>query len=257
MPVAAHPADHPGPFTLVDDLDDPVLSSDDRHHLERVLRLRDGDVLVVGDGAGRWRPARFGGHVEPIGAVEQAPLPRPSIGVGFALVKGGRPGLVVQKLTELGVDRIVPFRAARSVVRWDEATAAQAGRRLQAIARSAAMQCHRPWLPAVDRVTDLAALLAGGPVALADRTGAPPSLDHALVLVGPEGGWAPDEREAAEVVGAPWVTVGAHVLRAETAAITVGAVLTALRADLVVPPPLHLMSHRRHGGWLPDPTHRA
>jgi len=236
--MAGHPAEHPGPFVFVDDLDAPVLRADDAHHLQRVLRLRAGDEMVLGDGAGRWRPARFGPTVEPTGAVKQTPLERPSIGVAFALVKGDKPELVVQKLTELGVDRIVTFRATRSVVRWDDAKAARAGQRLRAVARSAAMQCHRPWLPAVEDATDLGALLAGdggGALAIADRTGAPPSLDHPLVLVGPEGGWAPEERAAAADAGVASVAVGAHVLRAETAAVTVGALLTALRAGLVAP----------------------
>lgn len=237
--MAAHPADHPGPLAFVDDLDDPALRPDDRHHLERVVRLRAGDALVVGDGAGRWRPAAFGPAIRPVGPIEEAAVPSPAIGVGFALVKGDKPELVVQKLTELGVDLIVPFRAARSIVRWDPAKAARAGERLRAVARSAAEQCHRPWLPEVRDITDFDALLGAvgsvGPVALADRTGTPPSLHHPFVLVGPEGGWAEEERAAAGRRGAPRVVVGAHVLRAETAAVAVGALLTALRAGLIGP----------------------
>ncbi|MEO6318108.1 MAG: RsmE family RNA methyltransferase [Acidimicrobiales bacterium] len=237
--MAAHPADHPGPLAFVDDLDDPTLRPDDRHHLERAVRLRAGDALVVGDGAGRWRPAAFGPTIQPVGPIEEAAVPSPAIGVGFALVKGDKPELVVQKLTELGVDLIVPFRADRSIVRWDSAKAAKAGERLRAVARSAAEQCRRPWLPEVGDITDLDALLGAvgpvGPIALADRTGGPPSLDHPFVLIGPEGGWTDEERVAAGRRGAPRVVVGAHVLRAETAAVTVGALLTALRAGFTGP----------------------
>jgi len=231
--MAAHPADHPGPFAFVDDLDQPALSPDDRHHLERARRLRAGDALVLGDGAGRWRPARFGPRLDPTGAIQETAPATPAIGVAFALVKGDKPELVVQKLTELGVDRIVPFHAARSVVRWDAARSAKATGRLRAVARSAAEQCHRPWLPAVDDVTDLGTLLAAGCIALADRTGEAPSLAHPLVAVGPEGGWAPEERAAAAQAGAAAVAVGPHVLRSETAAVTVGALLAALRAGLI------------------------
>jgi 16S rRNA (uracil1498-N3)-methyltransferase len=220
---------------LVDDLDAPVLRPDDAHHLERVLRVRPGDAVVLGDGAGRWRPARFGSPLEPAGRVEHAAAPEPPIGVAFALVKGGKPELVVQKLTELGVDRIAPFRAVRSVVQWDAARAAKAGERLRAVARAATMQCHRPWSPVVEEVQDFAALVTRPGAALAERSGRPLGLGDALVLVGPEGGWAPEELELARRRGVPRVAAGPHVLRAETASLTIGTLLSTLRAGLVAP----------------------
>jgi 16S rRNA (uracil1498-N3)-methyltransferase len=152
--------------------------------------------------------------------------------VAFALVKGDKPELAVQKLTELGVDRIVPFVAARSVVRWDGERAAKAQVRLAAVARAAAAQSHRPRLPVVEPLADLADLARRPGAARADRGGAPPSLEHPTVLVGPEGGWAPEER----ALGLPTVALGPTVLRAETASVTAGALLTALRAGLVGPP---------------------
>ncbi|MET0904374.1 MAG: RsmE family RNA methyltransferase [Acidimicrobiales bacterium] len=231
--MVTHPADHPGPFALVADLDAPELEPADAHHLSTVLRLRDGDPLVLGDGAGRWRAGRFGVPLHADGPIESTARPLPAITVAFALVKGDRPELVVQKLTELGVDRITPFRAGRSVVRWDDARAERALDRLRIVARAATKQCHRPWLPVVTDIADFARLLSGEGVAIADRTGAPPSLARPVVLVGPEGGWAAEERSAAAVAGAPAVAIGVHVLRAETAAVTVGAMLTSLRAGLV------------------------
>src|SRR5690606_1584384 len=135
--------------------------------------------------------------------------PEPTLTVGFALVKGEKPELVVQKLTEVGVDRIVPLRAERSVVRWDDDKADRAVERLGAVARAAAAQCHRPHLPEVAPVTDLAALAPGPGVALAGRGGPPVGAAHRTVLVGPEGGWS-----AAELaIGAPVVGLGPHVLR--------------------------------------------
>ncbi|MEQ1787879.1 MAG: RsmE family RNA methyltransferase [Acidimicrobiales bacterium] len=233
--MAGHPADHPGPFALVDDLDVPVLRADDAHHLERVLRVRAGDPLVLGDGRGGWRPARFGPSLELTGVVEHDVAPAPTVAVAFALVKGGKPELVVQKLTELGVDRIIPFRAARSVVQWDAEKAVKAAQRWEAVVRAAAMQSHRPWLPVVEPVTDLADVVGRTGASLADRGGGAPTLAHPLVLVGPEGGWAPEERAAADARGLPRVSLGPHVLRAETAALTAGALLTALRAGLAGP----------------------
>jgi 16S rRNA (uracil1498-N3)-methyltransferase len=227
-----HPADHPGPLVLVDDLDDPELADGDRHHLERVLRVRPGDAITVADGRGRWRTARFGPAIEPTGAVVEQPEEAPPITVGFALVKGDKPETIVQKLTELGVDRIVPFRAERSVVRWDDERAAKAVGRLRAVARAAAMQSHRPRLPVVEDVSVLDVLATEPGVALADRSGDAPALERATtILVGPEGGWTDDERRLVE----QRVVLGGHVLRAETAAITAGVVLTALRARLVGP----------------------
>ncbi|HEY8526885.1 MAG TPA: RsmE family RNA methyltransferase [Acidimicrobiales bacterium] len=216
---------------FVADLSTPVLDSADHHHLSRVLRLPPGALLTVGDGHGRWRPCELGSgpDLTIAGDVVADPRPTPAITICFALVKGERPELVVQKLTELGVDRIVPFAAARSVVRWDAAKAARQVERLNQIARQAAMQCRRTWLPEVAPLVDFAAVAALDGAARTDLDGDPPSLDLPVLLVGPEGGW--DDRERA--AGLPTVRLGQHVLRAETAAITAGAILTALRAHLV------------------------
>lgn len=225
----AHPADAPGPLVFVDDLEAPDLHDDDRHHLARVLRVRAGEALTVGDGAGRWRTARFGDALEVTGPVLSAPRAAPSLAVGFALVKGDKPELIVQKLTELGIDRIIPFRAERSVVRWDDVKATKAVARLRAVARAAAMQSHRPHLPEVTGVADLAELAGQPGVVLAERAGLPPGLERPTILVGPEGGWAPTELAQAQAT----VALGAQVLRAETAAVTAGALLAALRAGIV------------------------
>ena len=199
-----------------------------------MLRLRPGDEVTVSDGAGGWRPCRFGPVLEPIGdVVRQAPL-HPAVTVAFAVTKGERPELAVQKLTEVGVDNIVPFRAARSVVRWDDARARHHVERLRRVAREAAAQSRRVWLPAVADVTSFAEVATGpaaATAALAERGGAAPSLGTPVLLVGPEGGW--DDEELA--VGLPRVTLGPQVLRAETAAVVAGAVLCALRAGVVAP----------------------
>lgn len=223
---AGHPADHPGPLVFVDDVNAPTLADDDRHHLERVLRLRVGDPLTIGDGRGRWRTGILAGEVEPDGPVHDAPASEPSLTIGFALVKGDKPELIVQKLTELGIDRIVPVRAERSVVRWDDVKASKAVMRLRAVARSASMQCHRPHLPVVDELTELASIAREPGAVFAQRGGAPITVRHQTVLIGPEGGWSPDERQQA----AETVTLGGHVLRAETAAIVAGALMAALRS---------------------------
>ena len=213
-----------GPHVLVDDVERPILADDDRHHLERVLRTRPGDPLTVGDGAGAWRPCRLGSEPEPVDRVHHVARPQPPVGVGFALIKGGRPELVVQKLTELGVDRIVPFVAARSVVKWEPAKAAKNVERFRRVAREAVMQSRRAWLPIVDDVVGFGDLATDGAV-MADRGGGPVTLDRPLVLVGPEGGWDDAER-ATEL---PRVRLSDAVLRAETAAIAAATLLAEAR----------------------------
>lgn len=219
-------------LVFVEDLDEPALLAEDRHHVERVLRTRVGEMLVAADGHGRSRLCRLegGGRLRPVGEVEVDAEPDPRLTVAFAVTKGPRPELVVQKLTELGVDRIVPFLAARSVARWEGDRAERHVARLRRVAREAAMQCHRSRLPEVAEVTEFATVAALPGAVLADRDGAPPTLETPTVLIGPEGGWTEEERAGARAVG-----LGRHVLRAETAAIAAAAVLGALRSGLVVP----------------------
>lgn len=223
----------PAPWVFVDDIQAPELADHDRHHLERVLRVRTGDPVVVSDGAGRWREGTLGasGAVDPTGDIASIERPAPPITIAFALTKGERPELAVQKLTEVGADRIVPFTASRSVVRWNAARAATNIDRLRRVGREAAMQCRRAWLPEVDDVAEFATAAALPGAVLADGGGTQPSLTNPTVLVGPEGGWTDEERAC----GLASVALGPHVLRAETAAITAGALLAALRARLVRP----------------------
>ena len=177
------------------DVDAPELFDDDRHHLERVLRLRPGDHLTVGDGAGRWRPCRFGDRIEPAAAAVAVEALRPEVAVGFAVLKGGRSEHIVQKLTELGVDRTVPFAAERSVVRWDGAKAARQVERWRRVAREAVMQCRRPWLPHLEPVRAFGDLDLSG-AALAVPGGRALAPGENFVLIGPEGGWTGTELAA-------------------------------------------------------------
>jgi 16S rRNA (uracil1498-N3)-methyltransferase len=232
--VAALPADSAA-HVFVADLQQPALDEEDRHHLGRVLRLRAGEPVSVSDGRGRWRACRFTGDglepLEVVGPVVEVPAPVPVLTVGFAIVKGDRPELIVQKLTELGIDRIAPFVAERTVVRWDPPRAERNVERLRKVARGAAMQSRQVRLPEVLDVRPLRVFCdeERGSVALAQRGGRPPSLRWPTVLIGPEGGWSPAEL----ALEAPVVSFSDSVLRAETASITVGGVLAALRSGLV------------------------
>jgi len=222
---------------FVDDLDEPVVAEADRHHLDRVLRLRAGETVTVSDGRGGLRTCAYAGgadaRLEPVGEAVREAAPAPPIGVGFALVKGEKPEWIVQKLTECGVDRILPFVAERSVVRWDAEKAARNVARWQRVAVEAAMQSRRVWLPEVAAVQPFAALAPNAGVGIADVDGDPPDL-HAVptVLVGPEGGWSAAERAAV----LRRVRFGPTVLRAETAAVAAGVLLGAMRDGVVAPP---------------------
>ncbi|HUR22345.1 MAG TPA: RsmE family RNA methyltransferase [Acidimicrobiales bacterium] len=228
-------------FVDAGQLDAPEMAVQDadHHHLERVLRLRAGEAVVASDGAGRWRCCRWApaGRLEATGPVVTEPAPVPAVVVGFAVLKGDRTEWVVQKLTELGVDRLVPFVAERNVVRWDTGSerALRQTERWRQVAREAAMQSRRVRMPQVEEVERLAEVVgnyaqSGGlGAALAEPGGAPPSLERPVVLVGPEGGWS-----AAELgLGLPTVGLGAGLLRGETAALAAGVLLCGLRSQLI------------------------
>ena len=220
---------------FVDHLADTVtLDGPEAHHLARVLRLRVGEVVTAADG-GAWRPYEVAGtsggrvRLEAAGPAAVEPVLRPALAVAFSLTKGDKPELVVQKLTELGVERILPVLSERSVVRPDPGRAAADLSRWRRVALEAARQCRRSRLPEVADLAPLAALAGHPGVVVAEREGTPiadlgpPPGDEILAIVGPEGGFAPGEADALR----PWarVRLGPHVLRAETAAVAVAATL--------------------------------
>jgi len=215
---------------VVVDLDAPELETADLHHLAKVLRLRAGERVCATDGSGGWRMCAFTGAaaLEPLDGPRRAAPPPYEISVGFAPIKGDRPELVVQKLTELGVDRILVVPTRRSVVRWDGERATRHLERLRRVALGACGQCRRLWVPAVE-LSSLADLDGDG-VVCADAGGRPLGTGDRTVLIGPEGGWEPDEVATRDAVA-----LGPHVLRAETAAIAAATLLGALRAALVAP----------------------
>ena len=171
--------------------------------------LRDGDEITVCDGAGRWRSARFGDAVEPTGEIVTVARAAPPITIAFAPVKGDRPEWVVQKLTELGVDTIVPLVAERSVVVWPRTIES----RTSSIAcggSAAKPRCSRgsATSPRWQRPCSFADAVRRAGVCLAHRGAAAPDLAHPTVLVGPEGGWS----DAELALGLPRVGLGPGVL---------------------------------------------
>lgn len=221
-------------------LDDRIrVDGDDGHHLQRARRVRLGEEVTVADGYGRWRAyAVVHGDagvvdLDATTLVAREPPLVPRLTVACALTKGQKPELVVQKLTELGADRVVLVEAARSVVHWDDARAAGALSRLARIAREAAMQSRRARIPVVDgpiaiaELATLPGLVVAAPDGVTPARLAPPPAGEWVVAVGPEGGF--DDAELRAFADAPRLAVGPFVLRAETAAIAAGAALAGSR----------------------------
>jgi 16S rRNA (uracil1498-N3)-methyltransferase len=224
--------------------DDVVLTGAEAHHAATVRRLRVGEEVTVGDGRGAWLTGAAT-SVSPrevvvrIAERADAAAPAPRIVLVQALAKGDRDELAVQAATELGVDEIVPWQAARSVSRWDAAKAEKGRARWASIAREAAKQAHRAWLPDVAPLTAtvaLAARAAASRVLVLEPTAgdaltavdvAPSDASDIVLVVGPEGGIAPEELAALESAGARLVRLGDTVLRTSTAGPAALAVVSA------------------------------
>ncbi len=210
------------------------LTGPEAHHASAVRRVRIGEQVTIGDGRGTW----LTGECETVSRDEVAVRitertdiaePSPRIVLVQALAKGDRDELAVQAATELGVDEIVPWQAARSISRWDAAKASKGRARWATIAREAAKQAHRPWLPETGEIVSTAdlvrraatsRLLVLEPTATNDLSAAvaEDGDDRDIVLVvGPEGGISEAELVAFENAGATLVRLGSTVLRTSTA----------------------------------------
>jgi len=221
-------------------LDDHLrIDGDDGHHLQRARRVRAGETVTVADGYGRWRVYEVehsaAGKVEltATSLVAHEPSLAPRLTVACSLTKGQKPELAVQKLTELGVDRIMLVEAARSVVHWDDAKVAAAFPRFERVVREAAMQSRRARVPVVEGPLDPAELCRFPGLVVAAPEGVPadalppPPDGEWVVAVGPEGGF--DDDELRDFGAIPRLAVGPFVLRAETAAIAAAAALAGRR----------------------------
>jgi 16S rRNA (uracil1498-N3)-methyltransferase len=218
-------------------------------HLTRVLRLEPGAPVTLFDGSGgefagtlerdgkKWW-ARVGSH----DSVErESPL---DITLLQGIARGERMDLIVQKATELGVARVVPVLAERSVVRVDAAQRDRKREHWQAIAIAACEQCGRNRVPAISEPRGLGDIIAALPVnsarfllaadgtetlaAFAARTRGQP----VVLLIGPEGGIADNERRFALANGFVACRLGPRILRTETAGLAALAVLQTVAGDL-------------------------
>jgi 16S rRNA (uracil1498-N3)-methyltransferase len=236
------------------------LTGADAHHLRDVLRARPGEAVVICDAAATDHRCEVIGSdaervvlavVERLSAETEPPYEAVLL---QGLVKGDRMDVLVQKSVELGVSRIVPFAAARSVVRLDREDGVRKSERWSRIAEEAAKQCGRSRIPRVDPPVPFDEAL--GIASRSDlsflpweleserslltwrreertelvlrasaRNGRPPTL---AFLIGPEGGFDGEEVRKALSAGLATISLGRRILRAETAGPAVLAQLSLL-----------------------------
>jgi 16S rRNA (uracil1498-N3)-methyltransferase len=243
------------PSAFSSQLDRVTLASDEAHHLREVLRLTPGDEAYVFDGQGkefhcrveesRRDSARLAIIAEVDPSRPESPL---QLTLAIALLKGEKFDLVVQKLTELGVTRVVPVVTKLADIRFrHESDIAKRVTRWQRIALEAAKQSGRALVPEIANPIAFESLIqttgseTGPGLMFSERDGQSlleakqklPQHSHSLTaLVGSEGGWTDDEIALAGRAGWAIVTLAGRTLRAETAAITVSALLQHLYGDL-------------------------
>jgi 16S rRNA (uracil1498-N3)-methyltransferase len=215
-----------------------VLDGPEGRHAATVRRTRVGEVVDLVDGRGTRVTGTVTGTTKDSLTVEVTarvaePAPMPRITLVQALAKGDRSELAVETATEVGVDAIVPWAAARCVVRWDGDRGDKGLEKWRATAREAAKQARRSWFPEVAplaRTADLAAV-PGALLVLHESATTPLTevpLDGDVVLVvGPEGGISDEELAQLVAAGGTAVRLGATVLRTSTAGAAAIAVVSA------------------------------
>ena len=241
------------PEAFTSDARSVTLSAEETRHLRDVLRLKSGDEVYVFDGAGQEvrgkvrRIARDSSEVSVVSKVEPARAESPlKLTLTVALLKGEKFDLVIQKMTELGVAHVIPLMTARADVRIrNDSDAERKLIRWRRIALEATKQCGRARLmdienpiafddeikrPKRDELHLMFSERGGTSLATAGET--KERRDSVVALVGSEGGWADEEIDQARAAGWKIVTLGGRILRAETAAIIVAALLQNRFGDL-------------------------
>jgi len=217
------------------------LTGAEAKHAATVNRTRTGESVLIGNGRGLVASGEVlvSTNTEltiDVESVSRVPRPTPAITLVQALAKGDRDELAIQAATELGVDAVVPWSASRSVSRWEGAKVAKGRERWATIVREAAKQSIRAWTPEVAELAttkQIAAVASGArvlvlePDAEAPLTGVEPDGRDLVLVVGPEGGIAPQELDAFRAAGAQLVRLGDTVLRTSTAGPAALAVLNA------------------------------
>ncbi|MBH0023941.1 16S rRNA (uracil(1498)-N(3))-methyltransferase [Salinibacterium sp. NG22] len=219
------------------------LGNAEARHAVTVSRLKVGEVIAISNGAGLVvsGPVVTAEHTQltiEVAEVQQSPRRTPAVFLAQALAKADRDELAVQVATELGVDGVIPWSAARSISRWQGPKVAKGRDRWAAIVREASKQSLRTWLPDVlDLVTtkQLAAFASTTRMLVLEPTATETLADldvddrDIVLVVGPEGGVADHELALLTAAGASTIRLGSEVLRTSTAG---PAALAALNVKL-------------------------
>jgi 16S rRNA (uracil1498-N3)-methyltransferase len=215
------------------------VTGDEARHAVSVARVRPGERVAIGDGAGflAWGPVVLASPSELVIEVDEVrrdPEPTPAFWLAQALAKGDRDELAVQAATELGVAGVIPWAAERSVSRWEGTKASKGQERWASIVREASKQAIRSRVPEVAPLATTAQLAAlPGQLLVLDPLGdvamteVPLGQEPITLVIGPEGGISPREFAALERAGATRVRLGREVLRTSTAGPAALAVLNA------------------------------
>ena len=231
----------------IDEANAPLLTldRDASHYLHRVMRCKSGDHVVLFNGDGNDYIAAITSIGKSVTVqvestrlnTNESPL---SITLVQALAKGTKLDLVIQKATELGVNRISPVSTERSVLQLDQKRADRKLSHWSKVASQACAQCHRSIVPVIDPIIDLSKWFEmhhNEPGVLIQPGSSRSFKDLTLqsninLLVGPEGGFSDQELERANNAGLNTVRCGARVLRTETAGFAAIAILQSLAGDM-------------------------
>jgi len=226
------------------------LGEEDLRYLKSVLRLKEGDKLVLFDGMGSeygTRIEEFCGHTVSLKVFDKRSIPFPDSGITLAqsLPKGTKMDFIIQKATELGVSRIIPFVSSRSIPRLTREKAAAKHKRWKKISIEASKQCGRTKIPELSELSGFEAMLdlpsddalriilweaeaeRGLKVILRDSKDR--GIRDFFIIVGPEGGFSWQEIDTSVRQGFVTASLGRNILRVETASL---AILSILQYEL-------------------------
>ncbi|MBQ8924437.1 MAG: 16S rRNA (uracil(1498)-N(3))-methyltransferase [Lachnospiraceae bacterium] len=218
-----------------------TITGEDVNHIKNVLRLKSGESITVSDGGGTDYICRISGisqdsvvaDIEDV--VKNASELKVKITLFQGMPKSDKPELIIQKAVELGVYEVVPVMTKRTIVKLDDKKAAKKLERYNAIAKSAAEQSGRGIVPSVKdfmsfkEALEYAKSLDMNIIPYEEARGMEYSREVVRsirnvrslgIFIGPEGGFAKEEVEAAEAMGAKCITLGNRILRTETAGLT-------------------------------------